>query len=102
MGHAVQAYGGPRGGGENEDSSLGAGEPGEPGDPVTGSFLEVLFTFLQEDLQTVKKDLSTELWEMRKELNEVGERAAKLERKDDERSNKIESMQQEILHLQDQ
>ncbi|KAJ1113805.1 hypothetical protein NDU88_002046 [Pleurodeles waltl] len=72
----------------------------EPEGPVARSFLEALFTSLQEDLQAIKKDLSSDLQEVCRDLDAVGERDAKLERKEDDRNEEIEWVKQEILHLQ--
>ncbi|KAJ1201669.1 hypothetical protein NDU88_005475 [Pleurodeles waltl] len=47
--------------------------------PFTRAFLEGLFTSLREDLQALKRDLLQDLKEVRRELEEVGERVATLE-----------------------
>ncbi|KAJ1215610.1 hypothetical protein NDU88_003218 [Pleurodeles waltl] len=57
---------------------------GQPEGTVVRTFLEALFSSLQEDLQAVKRYLSPDLREVQKDLDEVGERVASLQRKDDD------------------
>ncbi|KAJ1216050.1 hypothetical protein NDU88_003656 [Pleurodeles waltl] len=73
----------------------------EPVGSVIRTFLEALFSSLQEDLQEDKRDLSSELREVCRDLDEVGERVVSLEHKDDDQHEELEWMQQEILRLQD-
>ncbi|KAJ1117070.1 hypothetical protein NDU88_005270 [Pleurodeles waltl] len=55
-----------------------------------------------EDLQAVKRDLCSDLQEVRRDLDEVGERVVSLEYKDDNGHEELEWMRQEILCLQEQ
>ncbi|KAJ1113821.1 hypothetical protein NDU88_002062 [Pleurodeles waltl] len=57
---------------------------------ILSCVLEVLFSSLQEDLQTVKKDPSSDLQKVRCDLDSGRERVAALEDKDAGRSNEIE------------
>ncbi|KAJ1106089.1 hypothetical protein NDU88_003492 [Pleurodeles waltl] len=43
--------------------------------PVRRSFLEALFTSIREDLEVVKKDLSPDLRDVRRNLEEIDNRA---------------------------
>ncbi|KAJ1160402.1 hypothetical protein NDU88_000904 [Pleurodeles waltl] len=47
--------------------------------PVTRSFMEVLFTSLHNNIQTVKKDLSVDLREVQRNLEEIGDRVSAIE-----------------------
>ncbi|KAJ1174338.1 hypothetical protein NDU88_006160 [Pleurodeles waltl] len=67
---------------------------------VTRSFVEKLFVSVQDNLQVVERDLSLDLQEVPRDLDEVGERIANLECKEDGRCEEIKGIQQEILHLQ--
>ncbi|KAJ1157298.1 hypothetical protein NDU88_010013 [Pleurodeles waltl] len=51
-------------------------------------------------LQAVKRDLSSDLKEVQRDLDKVGERVATLKCKEDGYSEEIEWLQQEILRLQ--
>ncbi|KAJ1142895.1 hypothetical protein NDU88_009207, partial [Pleurodeles waltl] len=55
-----------------------------------------------EDLQTIKKDLSFDLQDVWRNLDNVRERVAALEQKDAGRNDDLEWLQQEIIRLQEQ
>ncbi|KAJ1125445.1 hypothetical protein NDU88_003877 [Pleurodeles waltl] len=66
------------------------------------AFLESLPSSICDDLQAVKKDLSADLRDIRRKLDNVGQRVSALEDKDDSRSDETERLQQEILRIKDQ
>ncbi|KAJ1175684.1 hypothetical protein NDU88_000971 [Pleurodeles waltl] len=69
--------------------------------PVTRSFKEALFDSFQEDLQTVEKELSQDLKDVRRNKTEVGDRFSALKDHESSRDKVLEQLQQELLNLQD-
>ncbi|KAJ1099151.1 hypothetical protein NDU88_004255 [Pleurodeles waltl] len=69
--------------------------------PITQSFLEGLFTSLNEDLQEVKRDLLRDLKAVRHDLEEVGERVATLEEHENSQDEEIVHLQQEVIRLKE-
>ncbi|KAJ1115461.1 hypothetical protein NDU88_003685 [Pleurodeles waltl] len=67
------------------------------GAPVTHSFLEALFSSLWEDIHVIKKELLSDLHEVRRVVDAIGERVSHLEDQ-----STIEQFQQGILRLRDQ
>lgn len=63
--------------------------------PVTRALMESMFAALRDDLQTVKHELTTEIKDIRKDVDEVGERVATLENKEVARDTELEALQQE-------
>lgn len=70
--------------------------------PVTQALMESMFAALRDDLQTVKHELTTEIKDIRKDVDEVGERVATLENKEVARDTELEALQQEVIRIHDQ
>ncbi|KAJ1100734.1 hypothetical protein NDU88_005815 [Pleurodeles waltl] len=83
----TKTTGGPKGKKMEDECSLGAEELESP---VTHSCMEALFASLRDNLQAAKRGLSSDLKELWRDLDEVGERVATVERKDVGCSKEIE------------
>ncbi|KAJ1208549.1 hypothetical protein NDU88_003933 [Pleurodeles waltl] len=64
--------------------------------------MEALFTSLINDLQVVKKDLSADLREVRRNMEELGDRVSVVKDRESRPDKKVERQHQEVLHLQKQ
>lgn len=69
--------------------------------PITRGFLEALFNSLRDDFQTLKQDISSEVREIRRDVDELWDRVALVEASDQSRSEELEFLQQEVLRLKD-
>lgn len=71
-------------------------------EPVTRAFLETLFASLREDLQEVKRDLTAEIKDIRKDVDDIGGRVATLEDRQDSTVSDLHTVHQEVIRLHDQ
>lgn len=69
---------------------------------VTKSFMVELFTAIKEDIQELRSQLASDLKEVRRDVDGLGERVATLEEHDVHRDDDKHQLQQELLHLRDQ
>ncbi|KAJ1129365.1 hypothetical protein NDU88_007736 [Pleurodeles waltl] len=70
--------------------------------PVTQFFLEALFAALRDDLHTVKGELSQDLKDVQKEVEEMGDHVSMLEDNATGRYEELKHLQQEVIHLKEQ
>lgn len=66
-------------------------------EPITKAFLESLFLTLREDLQSVRNYLTAEIKEIRRDVDDVGDRVAALEEKSDTAVTESNMLQQEVI-----
>ncbi|KAJ1170867.1 hypothetical protein NDU88_002738 [Pleurodeles waltl] len=70
--------------------------------PVTGSFMETLFSSPREDIQALKRDLSVDLKDVRLNLMEIGIRVSAMENSESGHEEEVEQLHQEVLRLKEQ
>ncbi|KAJ1188658.1 hypothetical protein NDU88_005417 [Pleurodeles waltl] len=68
---------------------------------VTLTFLEALFGALRSDIATLKQDLIKDIQGLKKDINELGDRADTLKGTTDAQGEELDSHRREILELQE-
>lgn len=61
-----------------------------------------LFATIKEDIQGLRIQLAADLREVRRDVDEIGERIATIEEHDVDREEALHLMEQELLHLREQ
>lgn len=69
---------------------------------VTKAFMVELFGAIKEDIQELRTQLASDLREVRRDVEDIGDRVATLEEHDLHRDKDIHQLQQEIIRLREQ
>lgn len=82
------------------DSEVDKGESSDT--LVTKTFMIELFSAIKEDIQELRSQLASDLKEVRRDVDNLGDRVATLEEHDIHREEDLHQLQQELLRLRDQ
>lgn len=70
--------------------------------PITRAFMESLFSSLRNDFLSLKEEVAGEVREIRRDVEDLGERVEAIESQDQARGEEIHQLQQEIIILHEQ
>lgn len=84
------------------DTGNGVGRAEEADAPATKAFMIELFATIKEDIQGLRAQLAAELRDVRRDVDELGERVATMEEHNVDREESLHQLQQELLRLREQ